>query len=131
MIPAETPKDIKEKYDVLLTKFENISNDWKKYNDEIIPEEPKFAVEIIDFLILLIQYVIKNITRTDLQKWKEVFIEFSFAFQYGPEERNYLDFDEGSITHILWPSRDWDKPIKKSDILLMKKKLLTIKKKFE
>ena len=54
------PKELLDKYNQIKKKFSEVSGDWKKYHDEIIPEDLEFGVEIVDFIISVLEYMEKN-----------------------------------------------------------------------
>ena len=126
MLTVELPKNLEEKYHKIDLKFRSISDDWKKYNDEIIPEDKKFAIEIVDFIIHLIAHIDKNYNRLDLKEWNGFLYGYHFNFYYGPDGNNdnYLDFDEANILSIF------PEDMNEFDKIPTKQKLKSIKKKF-
>ncbi len=96
MLKFKLPNELKNEYNLITKKFSKIQNNWKKYNDQIIPEDPEFAKEIINFKIKVIDYILDNYENTDVPKYQDFLWSFDYEFLYGPhhDDRNYLDFDE-------------------------------------
>jgi hypothetical protein len=94
--PEFFPNELIERYLVLEKKFEKIRPTWQKNNDEIIPQDSKFAQEIIQFLIDSLEFVQKNTMILDMDAIRDFFGYIDLEFYYGPDldNRSYLDFDE-------------------------------------
>ena len=78
MLKIKLPKDLENEYYEINSEYGKIRDDWKKYNDEIIPEDKDFAKRIIRFIIQVIEYTIKNYEKLDIQKYQE-FLILSFC----------------------------------------------------
>lgn len=131
---VELPKDLEEKYYKIKSRFNSISGDWKKYADEIIPEDKEFAKGIITFIIETIEYIEKNFDNLDLIKWNDFLYFYELEFCYGAQgdDQNYLSFDEGYIMDIIWEVElEPDKPFSKEKLKLLKTKLIELKNRFE
>jgi len=129
--PVFLPEKLQKKYKEISEQFNKISEDWKKYEDEIIPQNPEFAKKIISFLIEVIEYIEKNYAQLDLLKCKEFLRYYYYEFYYGPngDDRSYLDFDEISISELLMELRE-DEPISKKELENLKKELAKAQKQF-
>lgn len=111
------PKELLDNYSNIKKRFSEISEDWKKYNDEIIPEDLEFGVEIVDFIISVLEHMETNYDSLDIKKWMGFLWEYQYNFYYGHsgDDRNYLSFDEADLIDIfLVDMVDWNgKPSKK------------------
>src|SRR3989339_1883969 len=96
MLKIKLPKDLENEYYEINSEYGKIRDDWKKYNDEIIPEDKDFAKRIIRFIIQVIEYTIKNYEKLDIQKYQEFLAYYDFEFLYGyhGDDQCYLSFDE-------------------------------------
>lgn len=123
----ELPEDLKQKYDKIKAHFDSIKDDWKKYNDGIIPEDKEFAKEIINFIIDLIDYMEMNYDKLDMKKWGEFLKSYEYEFYYGiqDDDKNYLAFDEYNLCDIFMVDMNWS-----SDTIPSKEGLTFAKKKF-
>ncbi len=118
---------LQNKYKAIATKFRSVESAWKKYSDEIIPEDKELAKEIVQFVKEVIEYAIET---EKFEEIKEFFINYKYQFYYGPlgDDYTYLAFDEttvdGYFLAILEPiSVDDDQPAKESDFKNVKEKL--------
>ncbi len=122
-----TPALDKEYLDIV-EKFKGISEDWKKYADGIIPEDKEFAKEIVTFVDKALEYGIQNFDEIDVKAYQEFLGHLEWDFVYGPEERNYLEFDERegkySFQETFWELAD-------EEYVLTKEKLQELKQKVE
>jgi len=136
MLKIELPKELEEEYYAINREFSKIENDWKKYNDRIIPEEPEYAKRIIRFLINVIDYIQNNYERLDIKKYQEflAYYKFNFKYGWGDDERYYLDFDENidgePVTEICFPLLDEDFDLTKEILEEIKNKYKKILKMF-
>ncbi len=131
---VELPKDLEKKYYKIKSRFNSISRDWKKYADEIIPEDEEFAKEIITFIIEIIEYIEKNFDNINLIKWNDFLYFYELEFYYGAQgdDQNYLSFDEGYIIDLIWETGlKPSKPFSKEKLKLLKTKLIELKNRFE
>lgn len=137
MLNIKLSQNLEDEYYSINEHFNRISDDWKKYNDEIIPEDKEFAKRITQFLIDVLDYVIINYDNLDVKKYQDFIMDYSSEFYYGPnhDNYNYLDFDEtidnkslNSITHEL---RDLDEKITKIKLKKIKTKLTKFLKTFD
>lgn len=132
------PKELEEKYYEIESTFGDVAQDWKRYNDEIIPEDEKFAQDIINFLIEVVDYVGNNFEKLDLVKYKEFLAYYYMHFYYGPNGdcHNYLDFDESingeGIADFFWELRkDEDSLLTRKQLQVIKDKLMKLLKEFD
>lgn len=96
MLRIKLPKELEKEYYNINNEFSKIQNNWKKYNDQIIPEDKEFAKRIIKFIIQVIDYIIDNYEHLDRTGYKEFLANYDYEFFYGPsgDDYDYLDFDE-------------------------------------
>jgi hypothetical protein len=112
MLKIHFPKELEKEYYSIRAKFGSIADDWKKYNDEIIPEDKKFAKQIIGFIINVIEYIIKNHDKIKVEEYLEFLKYYDYEFFYGPtgDDNNYLYFDEKAneefVAEFCWELRD-------------------------
>lgn len=100
---VELPKELERSYYEIEAKFDSISSDWEKYNDQIIPEDKEFAKEILRFIIGVLNYILSDYEKIEVDKWQEFLSSYWYTFYYGPngDDANYLDFDEVSVASML------------------------------
>jgi len=121
------PEHLEKEYKEIRAEFVGIRDDWKKFEDEIIPEDPAFAKRIVKFLIDVIDYVLKNFDSIDIKKYQEFLVNFEYYFFYGPggDNHNYMAFDERVddelVNEFCWNLKD---------SRMTKAKLLKIKGKY-
>ena len=77
--------ELEKKGNAIAAKFAEIEDDWKKYSDEIIPEDKEFAVEICDFLIEWVEYLIDNFDEIDIRAQGDILKHYEIGFLYGRE----------------------------------------------
>jgi len=126
----DLPKQFLDKYNEIDAKFSKISNDWKKYNDEIIPEDLDFAVEIVDFIISVLEHMEKNYDSLDINMWMEFLGTYQYDFYYGSsgDDRNYLSFDEADLIDIfLIDIGEWRENNSKKKVVKVKKAFIDAK----
>ncbi len=125
------PPELQQEYDSIDQAYSKIANDWKKYSDQIIPEDPVFARRIIGFLIEVVKYIELNPSKVQVNEWLEFLSNYYHKFYYGPmgDDRNYLDFDEVSIANILLEI-DYDSEMGEHELKTIKKLLIEARKKF-
>ena len=117
------PENLQQEYDSIIFDFNKIRDDWKKYNDEIIPEDKVFSKRIIKFVIAVLDYGIKNFSNVDVSKFQEFLVQFHYNFYYGPmgDDYNYLDFDE-KVEGAYFIDLGYNNDLPLTKELLMKKK---------
>lgn len=128
------PKGLLDKYRKIKQKFAKICMDWKKYNDQIIPEDREFGAEIAEFIISVLEHMEKNYDSIDISKWTEFLWTYNYCFYYGTmgDDRNYLSFDEADIFDIfLEHMSDWCENPPKQKIAKLRKIFIDAKKKIE
>lgn len=131
------PKRLDDRLIQINLKFNEVSNEWKRYNDEIIPEDREYAKEIIVFLEDVIVFVLDNFKELNLSMYKDFLAFFHFDFFYGPDvdDRNYLNFDElvkgDSLPDFFIKLRDDDYILKEDDLKEIKGKLMELLKEFQ
>ena len=88
------PQNLEHLYVRLNLKFDN--QEWKRYDDQIIPEESDYAKEILGFIIDLIDFIGRNFDSIDRKAYVGFLGNYYYKFYYGPngDDNNYLDFDE-------------------------------------
>ncbi|USN44999.1 MAG: hypothetical protein H6502_02960 [Candidatus Woesearchaeota archaeon] len=124
------PESLEKEYQAILATFDPLRSDWNKYADQIIPEDPVFAKQIISFLISVVSYAKDHFENIDVPAYQKFLAFFDMDFYYGPrgDDRNYLDFDESvdgtPFTELTWPLRD-------EDVLMTKEDLTNLKKQYE
>lgn len=128
MLNVYLPDELKEEYNSINKKYENIQDTWKEYEDQIIPEDKEFAKRIMKFLINVIDFIIENYEKVDIKKYQEFLGYYNYEFLYGEyvEDSNYLDFDESDgepISEFCWELQD-------EDFDLTKDKLKEIRQKY-
>ncbi len=134
MVDLQRP--LKDEYLSIKADFAAISNDWKRYNDQIIPEDKAYAKRIIRFLINVIDFCIENFDTIDVIGYKEFLCFFEYDFFYGPQgdDRNYLDLDETldgeSMTEFCWDLKDSDSQLTVEGLVALKKKYLQLLSEF-
>lgn len=112
MLKIKLPKELENEYYKINREYSKIQNDWKKYNDKIIPEDKEFAKRIIKFIIQVIDYIINNYRNLDIKEYQEFLAYYDYEFFYGPngDDRNYLSFDENldgePVTEFCWKLKD-------------------------
>lgn len=127
----EFPNELLDNHDKIKKKFAKISMDWKKYHDEIIPEDLEFGIEIIDFIVSVLEYMEKNYDSLDINMWMEFLGTYQYEFYYGSsgDDRNYLSFDEADLIDIfLIDIGEWRKGNSKKKVAKVKKAFLDAKK---
>ena len=129
------PPDLVRRHDSIMERFDQISGDWKKDQDEIIPEDVEFAKEILLFIIDALTFYEKNYETTKQVFWSEFAYSFPASFYYGPQgdDYNYLDFDEQSVFDLflgLWDNDDLEKLLDLNEFKQVKKKFIEAYKKF-
>lgn len=109
-------KEIRERCEKVFSSFAKISEDWKKYEDEIIPQDDAFAKDILGVLLDLISEA-KSLDGDAV----DFLSQFWYHFLYGPngDDYNYLNFDEGSVVDEMLMV-DWDS-LKKEDLDALEK----------
>jgi hypothetical protein len=123
------PEELENKYYEIKREYSKIQYDWRKYNDETIPEDKEFAKKIIQFIIQVIDYIITNYDGLDIKNYQEFLAYYDYEFFYGPngDDKNYLTFDETlngePVTEFCWELKD-------DDFKLTKDKLAKIKSKY-
>ncbi len=124
------PNHLEKEYQAIKKEFILISNDWKKYEDQIIPEDPNFAKRIIKFIIKVIDYALDNFNSIDIKKYQEFLGFYEYEFFYGPygDDYNYLALDETldgeGVNEFCWELQD-------EDYNLTKEKLSELRDKHE
>lgn len=128
MLEIKLSEELEKEYFEIKSKFETISDSWKKYNDEIIPEDKEFAKKILTFIISVIDYIIKNYDDINLESYRDFLAYYDMEFFYGPsgDERNYLSFDENiggeSVVEFCWVLKDDNFNFSKENLNKIKKK---------
>lgn len=94
MAEIKLPQELEHKYVYLNLKFNSM--EWKKYQDQTIPEDEQYAKEIICFIIDLTDFICENFEKIDKNAYLEFLGGYYYEFHYGPngDDSNYLDFDE-------------------------------------
>jgi len=129
MLKIKLPKELENEYYGINREYSKICNDWQKYNDQIIPEDIKFAKRIIRFIIQVIDYISDNYDDININEYQKFLAYYDYEFFYGPngDDRNYLDFDEKingePVTEFCWELKD-------DEFKLSKEKLEEIKYKY-
>ena len=129
MLKIKLPKELENEYNSIRSQFSKIADDWKNYEDEIIPEDKEFAKRIIKFIIQVIDYIIDNHEQLNNKEYKEFLAYYDYEFFYGPngDDSNYLNFDETlngePVTEFCWELKD-------EGLDLSKDKLKEIKSKY-
>ena len=130
------PDELQKKHSNIIKKFYLIRDDWKKYEDQIIPQDNKYAKEIIKCTILILDFCIQNIETIDKKEYRKFLAYYDYDFFYGPSEDdfNYLAFDEKlgdeSLTEFMWPLRDDNYKFNKENLTKLKEKYEKILKEF-
>lgn len=130
------PENLQKEHKEILAKFNSIQYDWKKYADQIIPEDKEYAKKIIAFLIKSIEYIEKNYESLEIKEWQEFLANYYNNFYYGSmgDDRNYLDFDESldgePLREFFWELRDEEIPLTKTKLRIIKRKLKALLKEF-
>ncbi len=89
------PEQLSEKLNTILSRFNRLRDEWKSYPDYQITEEPKFAREIVQFLLDIVDYAFDNYDSIEPAQYREFLGTFHKRFSYGPENvNNYLDLKE-------------------------------------
>jgi hypothetical protein len=129
MLKINLPEELEKEYYLINKEFSKIQGDWKKYNDEIIPEDKEFAKRIVKFIIDVIDYILNNYENLEIKEYQEFLAHYDLEFLYGPigDNHNYLSFDENidgePITEFCWELKD-------EDFNLSKEKLEELKSKY-
>ncbi len=128
MLKIKLPKELENEYYEINREYSKIQNDWKKYADEIIPEDKEFAQRIIKFIIQVINYIIDNYNNLNIKEYQEFLAHYDYEFLYGPsgDDMNYLSFDESldgePVTEFCWELKDEDFKITKAKLEEIKSK---------
>ena len=135
MTEIKLPQELEHRYVHLNLNFN--STDWKKYQDQIMPEDKQYAKEIICFIMDLIDFICKNFEKTNKNDYLEFLGSYYYKFYYGQngDDRNYLDFDEttkeGKCVYDLF-TEIWqmkEKPTK-ANLLKIKEQFSSLLKSF-
>src|SRR3989338_6951637 len=135
MIHFNLPTQLEAQYHQITKQFLQIRSDWRKYNDQIIPEDREFARQIALFLIAIIDHILANYNSHNLGSYQEFLGLFHYEFLYGPHEddHNYLDFDEQingeNFTDFCSELRMDQKSLTKTKLRKIKQKYLQFLKK--
>jgi len=130
MRKVDLPEDLEEEYQEIRKFFDSIRDDWKKYADEIIPQDEAYARRIAEFVVAVIDYTLDHFETVDLKAFQDFLAYYYHEFYYGPahDDYNYLDFDEtvngDTMTEFCWNLRNEEVPI-------TRKQLEKVKAKFE
>ena len=122
--------ELKVRYAAIRARFDAIADSWQKYEDEIIPQDNAFALDILDFLVDVLAVMDKQYEKIDPHEWTQFLAEFWYGFFYGPQgdSYNYLAFDEVNVGDILL-GIDEDVPLNKVQIAALKKELIEARRK--
>ena len=109
---VDLPEQFDARYKEILRKFSEVKDTYKYYADEIIPGEPEYVKEILQFLIDILDHVEINYEKVDLQQWSVFLHDFPFDFEYGDNQgdHNFLEFDELDLVTNLQKFNDEDTP---------------------
>ncbi len=126
------PNGLEKKHRAMLSKMAAMADDWKNYEDEIIPEDSAFAKEILDFLIELMTYAMNNYQTLDMEQWSWFLNTYEYNFFYGPhgDDNSYLSFDEANLTDIFLEIGAKDAVLTKETLGKLLKKFTEARKKF-
>ena len=129
MLEVYLPRKLEIEYYSINREFQKIEDDWKNYNDEIIPEDKEFCKRIANFIISVIDFIKENYEKIEIKDYQKFLGYYDILFFYGPngDDRNYLDLDETidskSASQFCWE-------LKNEDFNLTREKLKEIRYKY-
>jgi hypothetical protein len=99
----DLPEILDNAYRDIAIKFSEIREKWKFYEEEIIPEDPAFAKEVVSFIVSVLDYMYENYDQINVKEYQDFITTYWYDFYYGPngDDNNYLWLDEADITSML------------------------------
>ena len=128
------PEDLSESLKEIDVRFSKISDDWKKYDDQIIPQNEVLSSKILGFLVELCKFIEKNFAEIDETEFKEFLSTFHHRFNYGEfgDDHSYLEGEQQingeSLCDVL---SEFDEFFTKKHIQSFRKELEKIISKFK
>jgi|GEM_PF-6210480 len=122
---VKLPEPLQLRYEALIGKFSDVKDTYSLYADEMIPEDPEYMRQILEFIIEILDHMDINHETLNLTQWGLFLSEFPNSFEYGdPQDvQNYLDSDEIDVISNLQGFGGEEAP----DL----KRITSVRKKFE
>lgn len=100
---AELPEPFDSRFKEILKKFEGMKDTYGYYDDGRLPQDNPYVVEIMEFLISVLDHMEIEFDRLDLDLWALFLSSIPEQFDYGDEgnEHNYLELEGIDLVAIL------------------------------
>jgi hypothetical protein len=92
---VDLPEPFDSQYKHIIQRFEEIKHTYAYYNDKTLPQENEYVVEILQFLIDVLNHMEVYYNKLELDQWSMFLHDLVFEFEYGDEQdiQNYLEFE--------------------------------------
>lgn len=113
-VGMKLPEQFQLRYDTIKNRFLSIRDTWKEYNDELIPEDVDFAVEILEFFQDMLEFSIRMHETEESDMCIEILRYIHLELLYGPngDDHCYISFDidyKGEVvSEFFWEINDCD-----------------------
>ncbi len=98
---AELPEPFDSQYREIIKKFSQMKDTYGYYDDGRLPQDNAFVVEILKFLIGVLDHMEISFDKLDLEQWALFLNSMPEEFNYGDPEQNYLELEGIDLVAIL------------------------------